>query len=259
MSELRFTESIARLAGKHILRERASLEVSLKGTNDLVTNVDKSTEALIIEEIRKVYPDDMILGEESGTAECGEGGRRRWVIDPIDGTQNFAQGIPLYCVSIGLQVDGESVVGCIYDPNRDELFSAALGEGAFLNGEPMGVSKKEDLGEALVVTGFPLTRTDEFKWTVKQYFAMTDVSRGVRRLGSAALDLAYVACGRIDLFWEYGLKPWDTAAGYLMVQEAGGVVTDLEGGAFRAESPNVLATNGRLHRAGIQVLAAALE
>lgn len=259
MNELRFTESIARLAGKHMLRERATLVVSMKGKNDLVTNVDKSTEALIIGEIQKLYPQDQILGEESGTDEGGDHGSRRWVIDPIDGTQNFAQGIPLFCVSIALQIDGKSVVGCIYDPNRDELFSAALGEGAFLNGEPMQVSEKEVLDESLVVTGFPLTRTDEFRWTIKQYFAMTDVSRGIRRLGSAALDLAYIACGRLDLFWEYGLKPWDTAAGYLLVQEAGGVVTDLEGGEFLAESPNVLATNGKIHAEGIEVLANALR
>jgi myo-inositol-1(or 4)-monophosphatase len=244
--ELLAAEAIARRAGKHILRERdLQVRVSLKGPRDLVTNVDRSTEVLIKELLSDAFPDDGILGEEYGN-EDGHG-HRRWLIDPIDGTQNFAHDVPLFCVSIALQVQGTSVVGVIYDPCRDELFSAATGIGARQDGKPLSTSSCSDLSESLLVTGFPTRQDQAFEITLRQFDRLTRRGRGIRRLGSAALDLAYVAAGRLDAFWEYGLNPWDTGAGYLIVTEAGGVVTDVTGSPFSVDSPSILASNGPLH------------
>lgn len=247
--ELQSAKSIARQAGKHILRERGRhMEILLKAPNDLVTNVDRSTEELIINELRRAYPGDQIVGEEYGESVQGAAqSERRWIIDPIDGTINFAMGLPLFCVSIGFQVAGKSVAGAIYDPVGDELFSAALGQGAHLNGLPISVSECETLDTSVLVTGFPRARTEEFEATARQFIELTRTCRGVRRLGSAALDLAYVASGRLDGFWEYGLNPWDTAAGYLLVNEAGGKITDLSGAPFAIDAPNILATNKNIH------------
>lgn len=256
--ELHSAQSIARRAGKHILRERdRHMEIHLKAPNDLVTNIDRSTEELIIDELRRAYPDDQILGEEFGeSAPDAAQSKRQWIIDPIDGTVNFTKGIPLYCVSIGLQIDGHTVVAAIYDPLRDELFSAARGQGAHLNGRPISVSDCAEIATAVLVTGFPRLRSKEFESTARQFIELTRTCRGVRRLGSAALDLAYVASGRLDGFWEYGLKPWDTAAGCLLVTEAGGTITDLSGTSFTVLAPNVLATNGMIHEELIEKLEA---
>lgn len=248
-AELLGAQAIARHAGHHILRERQNLEISIKGHNDLVTNVDRSTERLIVDYLERTFPGDRIVGEEFGVQKTSEqtNARRSWFIDPIDGTVNFTTNVPLFCVSIGFQVEGETVVGAIFDPSRDELFSAALGDGARINGQPLQVSDADQISEAVLVTGFPYEQSDEFDWTMNQFDWMTRNSRGIRRLGSAALNLAYVASGRLDGFWQYGLQSWDTAAGYLMVTEAGGAVTDLQGAPYSVDAPSLLATNGHLH------------
>ncbi len=255
--ERQCAESVARRAGHHVVRERARhLDISLKAPHDVVTNVDRSTEELIVEQISNAFPDDAISGEEYGEQErdSDESTDRRWVIDPIDGTLNFAHGVPLYCVSIGFEVAGKTEVGVIYDPNRDELFSAARGRGVHCNGEPLAVSTVDALATSVLVTGFPLGDTQAFEWTMDQFDLLTRGTRGIRRLGSAALDCAYVAAGRLEAFWEYGLKPWDTAAGYLMVTEAGGEVTTIEGGPFSIEDYSIAATNGHIHGELLEVL-----
>jgi len=220
----------ARRAGSVINRaslDGAGLEVRSKRQNDFVTRVDHAAEEAILDVVRKAYPDHAILAEESGavagTAEY------EWVIDPLDGTTNFIHGFPQYCVSIGIRHRGALAHGVVYDSNRNELFTASKGRGAFLNDRRIRVSKCLRLGDALVGTGFPfreLTRIDRYTGQMKN---MMEKSAGVRRAGAAALDLAYVACGRLDAFWEMGLSPWDMAAGALLIQEAGGLVGDLKG------------------------------
>jgi myo-inositol-1(or 4)-monophosphatase len=252
--ELRCAEALARLAGRHILRERERGFVThVKGRNDLVTDVDRSVERLIRDELAQLFPDDVIFGEEFGGGQ--KEGRRRWLVDPIDGTTNFAQGIPIYCVSIALQVDGASVVGAIYDPTRDELFSAVRGRGAWLDGRPMRVSTEPNLSNTIAVTGFPPVKEGtSFDQLVVRLGHMIRATRAVRRFGSAALDLAYVACGRTDVFWEFRLSPWDTAAGYLMVEEAGGAVSDADGAAYNVHASGIIATNGAVHADALRVL-----
>jgi len=220
----------ARRAGSVINRaslDGAGLEVRSKRQNDFVTRVDHAAEEAILDVVRKAYPDHAILAEESGavagTAEY------EWVIDPLDGTTNFIHGFPQYCVSIGIRHRGALAHGVVYDSNRNELFTASKGRGAFLKDRRIRVSKCLRLGDALVGTGFPfreLTRIDRYTGQMKN---MMEKSAGVRRAGAAALDLAYVACGRLDAFWEMGLSPWDMAAGALLIQEAGGLVGDLKG------------------------------
>ena len=220
----------ARKAGSVINRatlDGAGFEVRTKQQNDFVTRVDHAAEEAILDVVRKAYPDHAILAEESGavagTAEY------EWVIDPLDGTTNFIHGFPQYCVSIGIRHRGALAHGVVYDSNRNELFTASKGRGAFLNDRRIRVSKCLRLGDALVGTGFPfreLTRIDRYTGQMKN---MMEKSAGVRRAGAAALDLAYVACGRLDAFWEMGLSPWDMAAGALLIQEAGGLVGDLKG------------------------------
>ena len=220
----------ARRAGSVINRaslDGAGLEVRSKRQNDFVTRVDHAAEEAILDVVRKAYPDHAILAEESGavagTAEY------EWVIDPLDGTTNFIHGFPQYCVSIAIRHRGALAHGVVYDSNRNELFTASKGRGAFLNDRRIRVSKCLRLGDALVGTGFPfreLTRIDRYTGQMKN---MMEKSAGVRRAGAAALDLAYVACGRLDAFWEMGLSPWDMAAGALLIQEAGGLVGDLKG------------------------------
>lgn len=252
---LRVAQALAHEAGKRILLERQQgFEITYKGHNDLVTTVDRSIETFLREQLRTIFPDDALHGEEYG-AQRLEGARRVWLIDPIDGTTNFSRGIPVFCVSIALQEDGQTVVGAIYDPTRDELFSAQRGQGAWLNGKPMQVSGIQELKQAVVVTGFPpLKEGDSFKDIVRRLGNVVSATGGLRRFGSAALDLASVAAGRLDAYWEFGLNPWDTAAGYLMVQEAGGVVTDLHGQTFDAHNASVVATNAHLHEGMLTAL-----
>lgn len=260
LKELRCAEALARSAGKQMIVEgRKGLDVDLKAKNDLVTNVDRSIERFLVHELAELFPDHAIFGEEFGSSGATEmPGSRRWLIDPIDGTTNYAMGIPICCVSIALQVDDQSVLGVIYDPWRDELFSALKGGGAFLDGYPIKVSQQDELADAVLVTGFPAQRTQNFEHTLKQFALVMRRTRGVRRLGSAALDLAYVAAGRLDGFWEYDLSPWDTAAGYLLVEEARGRATDLDLGSFNAHQTSILATNAKLHHCLHQLLNEAL-
>ena len=220
----------ARRAGSIINRaslEGGVLEVRAKQRNDFVTKVDHAAEEAIIDVVRKAYPDHGFLAEESGAT--GEGAEYQWIIDPLDGTTNFIHGFPQYCVSIAVRHRGALAHGVIYDPNRNELFTASKGAGAFLNDRRIRVSKCARLGDALVGTGFPFREVARVDAYCAQLRTMMTSAAGVRRAGAAALDLAYVACGRLDAFWEMGLSAWDMAAGALMILEAGGLVGDLRG------------------------------
>ncbi|MEM1347370.1 MAG: inositol monophosphatase family protein [Myxococcota bacterium] len=253
---MRVAEALAREAGQRMLRaRRGGIEIEYKGTNDLVTNVDREVERFLRGELRAMFPSDGIMGEEYGEREGEAGPNRQWLIDPIDGTTNFSRGIPTFCVSIALQVHGHTAAAAIYDPNLDELFSARRGGGATLNGRPMHVSETERMRDAMQVTGFPpLKSGDTFETIIQRLGQMIGASRGVRRFGSAAMDLAYVAEGRLDGFWEFDLNPWDTAAGYLLVEEAGGRVSDVHGNMFSAHEASVVATNGVLHDKALELL-----
>ncbi len=245
---------VAREAGARLREYFAQgVETEYKGDVDLVTVADRTVEKLIRNRLGEAFPGHGIYGEE-GTRERMEG-EFRWYVDPLDGTTNFAHGFPQFCVSMGLEHrpaglkpedDGALVAAVIYDPLRDELFAAERGRGATLNGRPVRVSRIGQLAEALLATGFP-SHKRHANPNIHFYQEFTLRSHGVRRAGSAALDLAYVACGRCDAFWEFKLNPWDTAAGILLVEEAGGRVTDFSGGHFRLDSREVLASNGVIH------------
>ncbi|MDE1155642.1 MAG: inositol monophosphatase family protein [Acidobacteriaceae bacterium] len=246
--------AIAREAGA-LLREYAQrgVRAEYKGDVDLVTEADRASEKLIVSRLHEAFPEHGIYGEE-GT-RSGLDSEFRWYVDPLDGTTNFAHGFPAFCVVLGCErrkpgtaadEDGEMVAGVIYDPMRDELFTAARGEGAFLNGERIHVSKAALLQESLIATGFPSHKRHRSP-NIHFYQEFTLRSHGVRRAGSAALDLAYVAAGRLDGYWEFKLNPWDTSAGYLLVEEAGGKVTHFDGGKFTLDSREVFATNGKIH------------
>ena len=256
---LDFAIETAREAGR-VLAERfgrVSLEVTHKGDIDLVTESDLAAERLIVERISSHYPRHRILAEESGASER-EGAERRsaykWIVDPLDGTTNYAHGYPCYCVSIALEREGELILGVIHDPSRDETFAAERGAGATLNGRRIRVSEIADLNEALLCTGYPydVRGRDNFARNFKNFILH---AQGVRRDGSAALDLAYVACGRFDGFWEEGLRPWDVAAGVVLVEEAGGRVSRYDGSPFHVYTPPIVASNGLVHEAMMRVLA----
>ena len=244
-------EGIARQAGA-LLREfyAKGVETEYKGDVDLVTEADRASEALIRERLSAAFPAHGIYGEE-GTRDQLES-EFRWYVDPLDGTTNFAHGFPAFCTILGLErrapglakdADGEMVAGVVYDPLRDEMFVAERGKGAWLNGKQVHVSKTKVLAESLTATGFP-SQKRHVSPNIHFYQEFTLRSHGVRRAGSAGLDMAYVACGRLDGFWEFHLNPWDTSAGYLLVEEAGGAVTHFDGGKFTLDSREVLATNG---------------
>jgi myo-inositol-1(or 4)-monophosphatase len=246
--------AIAREAGAR-LREfiAQGVETEYKGDVDLITVADRTVEKLIRTRLGEVFPEHGVYGEE-GTRERMEG-EFRWYVDPLDGTTNFAHGFPQFCVSMGLErrpagttpdQDGTIVAGVIYDPMRDELFTAERGRGAWLNGKLIHASPIESLAESLVATGFP-SRKRHDNPNIHFYHEFTLRSHGVRRAGSAALDLAYVASGRLEAFWEFNLNPWDTAAGILLVEEAGGSITDFAGAPFHLNSREVLASNGCIH------------
>jgi len=224
-----------------------------KGDVDLVTEADRASEKLITERLSALFPQHGIYGEEGVRQRIDS--EYRWYVDPLDGTTNFAHGFPVFCVSLGLEhrpaglatgQDGALIAGVIYDPTRDEMFATEKGQGAWLDGRRVHVSRTKHLAEALLATGFP-SRKRHVSPNIHFYQELTLRSHGVRRAGSAALDLAYTACGRIDGFWEFYLNPWDTAAGALLVQEAGGAITRFDGAPFRVDSSEVLATNGLLH------------
>ncbi len=238
---------IAKSAGAYA-RERlhATHEIGIKGAQDVVTEVDRRNEAHILSELRAAYPEDAILTEETG-AHDGDT-RRRWYIDPLDGTMNYAHGIPFYCVSIGYAVDGELVSGVVYDPNADECFYAEKGKGAFLNGDPIRVGTTTDRAQALLDTGFSpkMAKMGLQNFDLFRHFMQT--TAGVRRLGSAALGMCYVACGRIDGMWEMCLSPWDIAAGLVILKEAGAKTTRFDGGADAFTEPwGYWTANAALH------------
>jgi len=237
-------QQLARDACALLMSFFGKVSVEYKGEADLVTQADRASETLIVERIRKQWPDHDLLGEEGSRTENGSD--YRWYIDPLDGTTNFAHGYPVFCMSLGLDYRGERIAGVIFDPTRDEMFAAAKGSGAQLNGRPIRVSRTALLKESLIATGFPSHKRHKNP-NIHFYHQLTLRSHGVRRAGSAALDLCYVACGRYDAFWEFNLNPWDTAAGVLIVQEAGGTVTNFAGGPFSIDSAQVLASNSLLH------------
>jgi myo-inositol-1(or 4)-monophosphatase len=242
--------AIAIEAGGLLLKYfQQKIKIEYKGDADLVTAADRASEKLIRERISEQFPTHDVMGEEQGLNDSGS--EYRWYVDPLDGTTNFAHGFPVFCVSIGLEhrPSGESgtrIAAVIYDPTRDELFSAAKGSGARLNDEPIHVSKVERLQECLVATGFPSHKRHKNP-NIHFYHQITLRTHGVRRAGSAALDLCNVACGRFDGFWEFNLNPWDTAAGVLIVEEAGGRVTRFDGSPFQIDSRETLGSNGLVH------------
>jgi myo-inositol-1(or 4)-monophosphatase len=237
-------QDLAREAGSLLMSYFGKVAIEYKGDADLVTKADRSSEKLIVEHIRRRWPDHDLIGEEGSRTDSGSD--YRWYVDPLDGTTNFAHGYPVFCVSLALEYKNERIAGVIYDPNRDEMFVAGKGSGARMNGAPIRVSSTPRLQESLVATGFPSHKRHKNP-NIHFYHQLTLRSHGVRRAGSAALDLCYVSCGRYDAFWEFNLNPWDTAAGVLIVEEAGGKVTNFEGQPFSIDSRQVLATNTLLH------------
>jgi myo-inositol-1(or 4)-monophosphatase len=232
-------------------------EISYKDEVDLVTESDRRSEQAIVARLSNRFPQHAIVAEEGG-GNAAEGSRYCWHVDPLDGTTNFAHGYPCFAVSIGLLEEGLPAVGVVFNPVNGELFSAVRGEGAYLNQKRVHVSVVTELAKSLVATGFPAHKRMKNP-NIEYYWEYTLRSHGVRRDGSAALDLCAVACGRFDSFWEFGLKSWDTAAGMLMVQEAGGMVTDFLGGPYRPGDAAVLASNGRIHDEMRQVAAHVTE
>ncbi len=244
----------ARSAGDLILRSTDNighLQVDQKGKNDFASEVDRKSEREIINIIRAAYPDHAILAEESG---AHKGNEFVWIIDPLDGTTNFLHGFPQYAVSIALKVKGRLEVGVIYDPLRDELFTARRGGGAMLNNRRIRVTRQSGMKGALIGTGFPFKTAAHLDAYVGMFKAITTDSAGIRRAGSAALDLAYVAAGRLDGFWEIGLMEWDMAAGVLLIKEAGGVVTDFSFNDKYIESGNLIAGNPKMHQIMYQLI-----
>jgi len=239
---------VAREAGR-LLKNRfhESHQVKYKGEIDLVTEADGMAEELIVGRIASSWPSHDILAEENHGKTSGAA--FRWIIDPLDGTTNYAHGYPVFCVSIALEQEGEVILGVIYNPMLEELFVAAKNGGAFLNGERLAVSPTDSLNRSLLATGFPYDIRENPENNISYFNALAVRVQAVRRAGSAALDLAYVAAGRFDGFWELRLKPWDTAAGTLLIREAGGTVTEIGDHPFHLLSPSVLATNGRIHGA----------
>ena len=234
----------ARAAGSIINRAALDVEavrISQKQVNDFVTEVDHASEAAIIETLLTAYPDHGILAEESGSQHGNPNADHIWIIDPLDGTTNFIHGFPVYAVSIALAWRGQVQQAVVYDPTRNDLFTASKGAGAYLNEKRIRVGKRDKIADALIGTGFPFRDLDGLNEYVTMFKVMTEHSAGLRRPGAAALDLAYVAAGRLDGFWEFGLAPWDMAAGSLLISEAGGLVSDLAGESTYLTTGNVVA------------------
>ncbi|HSD46695.1 MAG TPA: inositol monophosphatase family protein [Pyrinomonadaceae bacterium] len=252
---LNFAIDVAREAGGVLIQRLGAAKITNKGDIDLVTEADLASENLIIERIRSYHPQHAILAEESGESAL-IGGKRsewKWVIDPLDGTTNYAHGYPCFCVSIALEHNGVIEIGVVYDPVRDEMFAAERGNGATLNGRRIRVSEVDELKDAMLCTGFPYNVRERPDFT-RDFANFTMAAQAVRRDGSAAIDLAYVACGRFDGFWEDGLSPWDIAAGMILIEEARGKVTNFDNQPLSIYTKKVLATNGLVHDAMLDVL-----
>lgn len=248
----------ARAAGEVIVRSMdqvADIQISEKGLNDFVSEVDRKAESVIIDAILKAYPRHSILAEESGHSGEGE---FQWIIDPLDGTTNFLHGFPQFAVSIALKHGDSLEQAIIYDPLRQELFTATRGGGAYMNSRRIRVSKRKELSGSLLGTGFPFGNSFKLEVFIKTFRTLFPLAAGIRRAGAASLDLAYVASGRLDGFWEFGLKPWDMAAGALLIQEAGGIVTSVNNDNTYMKSGTILAANGKLHEEIVKLLAAAM-
>ncbi len=242
---------IAREAGQ-LLLAHCGVSFELKGDYDLITAADRASEHLVIKRLKERFPDHGIVAEEGGRAEMQA--EMRWYVDPLDGTTNFAHGFPMWNVTLALARKGEVIAGVVYDPLNRELFAAERGAGARLNGAPIRVSKTRVLNDSLVATGFP-SRKRHLNVNIHFYYQLAMVTHGVRRGGSAALDLAYTACGRLEAFWEFGLNPWDMAAGTLLVQEAGGCASGMRGEPLDLHGKYVLADNGSIHRETLDLFA----
>ena len=253
---LNFAIDVARDAGGLLMQRLGAAKITNKGDIDLVTESDLASENLIIERIRSYYPQHGILAEESGEAVLVDGGKRsewKWIIDPLDGTTNYAHSYPFFCVSIALEHAGVLEAGVVYDPVRDEMFAAERGNGATLNDRKITVSSVDELKDAMLCTGFPYDVRERPDFT-RDFANFTMAAQAVRRDGSAALDLAYIACGRFDGFWEDGLSPWDIAAGTILIQEARGKVSNFEDEPLSIYTKKVLASNGLVHDAMLRVL-----
>jgi myo-inositol-1(or 4)-monophosphatase len=240
-------QAMAREAGALLMEYfHQRVKIEYKGDVDLVTIADRKSEALILERIRKQFPSHDVMGEEGTRIETGSD--YKWYVDPLDGTTNFAHGYPVFCVSLGVEYRKQRIAAVVYDPTRDEMFVAEKGAGARLNDQSIHVSSTTELGQCLIATGFPSQKRHKNP-NIYFYHQLTLRTHGVRRAGSAALDLCNVASGRFEGFWEFNLNPWDTAAGVLIVEEAGGKVSDFSGGEFQIASRETLATNGLIHQA----------
>lgn len=248
-------EIVLRAGEIQMSRRESGFHIDKKGTIDLVTEVDLECEKMCRAVLAERFPDHDILAEElsSGPGQPRTS-RFRWVFDPLDGTTNYAHGLPVFCASLALEIDGRTEVGAIYDPTRKELFTGERGQGAFVNGTRLRVSHTADLLDALLVTGFPYDVHQKLVPLLEMFGAFLGQARAVRRLGSAALDLCYVAAGRFDGFWEQTLKPWDVAAGALIVEEAGGIVTGMDGSRFDPAAAHLVASNGQIHKAMLDVI-----
>jgi myo-inositol-1(or 4)-monophosphatase len=253
-------EIVLRAGEIQMSRRESGFQIDKKGTIDLVTEVDLECEKMCRAVLAERFPHHDILAEElsSGPGQPRTA-RYRWVFDPLDGTTNYAHGLPVFCASLALEIDGRAEVGAIYDPTRKELFTGERGQGAFVNGTRLRVSETRNLLDALLVTGFPYDVHEKLVPLLAMFGAFLGHARAVRRLGSAALDLCYVAAGRIDGFWEQTLKPWDVAAGALIVEEAGGRITGMDGSRFDPAAAHLVASNGQIHEAMLDVIKRALQ
>lgn len=245
-------EAVVRAGDRQIAKFGTGVRVDKKGTIDLVTEVDIEVERMFRAMIAERFSDHDVLAEEFTTPQTGA--RHRWVFDPLDGTTNFAHGVPIFCASLALEIDGEAAVAAVYDPNRRELFTAEAGEGARLNGQLLRVSTTVDVLDSMLVTGFPYHVQQNPEEFLRVFGQVLRRARAVRRLGSAAIDICWVAAGRMEGFWEASLKPWDTRAAALILEEAGGRVTAMDGGPWRPEDGDILATNGFVHDEVLRII-----
>lgn len=245
--------TLSRSVGQWMHAQRLhDIVAEIKAENNLVTYVDKESERRFVQGLKEFLPEAGFIAEE-GTGIANEGGYN-WVIDPLDGTTNFVHGVPVWCTSVALTLGKKALLGVIYDPNSEELYSASLGNGAFLNGKSIAVSSINQLTSSLLATGFPYDDFGREDHYLQLFKALTHTTRGMRRLGSAALDMAWTACGRFEAFYEYGLNPWDVAAGTIILQEAGGIVTEFDGGDNPIFGLDLICSNGHVHGALTEVI-----